>query len=253
MIIGFAGKIGSGKTTQMRFLHGFFMKHLIPSPSLRGALTDKYQMTHDGKLLIHAEFDDGEGMGEIDVRSRDPEMIGFLANVVWPYIKGYSVADSLKEIATEMFQIPKENIYGTQSQKLQETHLLWENMIGSNKTGKMTGRDFLQYFGTEVCRKLFPDVWIASTISQIKRESPQYAIIDDIRFDNEREMVQKDGVVVYLDRIESDFAHESENSISIDKCDFVIPCKDKSLEDTCLAVLKALHDNNIIPQAGAKV
>jgi len=251
-IIGFAGKIGSGKTTQMRFLHGFFMKHLIPSPfDISKTLTDNYKITHDGKLHIHAQFEDGLGFGEIDVRSKDPGMYSFLSEAVYPYIKGYSVADTLKSIAIQLFDIPEECIYGSQQEKLKETHLRWEDWPTSGNTGNMTGREFMQNFGTNICRRLYPDIWINATTKSIFNDSPQYAVIDDVRFDNEREIIQSsDGVVLYLDRVEGESSHESENSITKEKCDFVVPCKGLGLGETCLLVLKTLQENNVIPQAG---
>lgn len=303
-IIGFAGKIGTGKTTQLRFFHGYMMKNLVPHPvDIEKNLIDEYQISHDGKFLIHAKFEDGEGYGEFDVRSRDPEMVNFLAENVWPYVKGFSVADILKEIAVNLFNIPEKNIYGTQEDRLQPTHLRWENMpgvmtpkqfshfvesiikpfenakdciqlmlldpSGPNKHGVwrstiddygilvhepgfMTGRDVLQYLGTEIFRRMYEDVWVSSLLKNIEMFKPNYAIIDDIRFDNERSVIQeKDGFIIYLDRGLQNTGHVSENSITKEKCDIVLNIRGLNIGQSCMLVLKVLENNNIIPQLGS--
>jgi hypothetical protein len=275
-LVGFAGSIASGKTTQLRFLHGFTMKNLIPSPvDFENTLIDSYQINEEGKLLVHAEFEDGMGYGELDVLSRDPEVQNYLAHHVWEYIKPFSVAAVLKDVLVNLFGVADECIYGTQEQKLQPTHLRWENMPGvfTNKDeysalsgfsvlgsivyhepGPMTGRELLQYFGTDICRRMYDNIWIDSCLANIRKSNTKLAVIDDVRFDNERIAIQDfGGVVIYLDRGLSGGTHSSENSMTVDDCNFIVDCKDKSIEETCMLILGILQDNNILPLVGSHV
>jgi hypothetical protein len=120
-----------------------------------------------------------------------------------------------------------------------------------HEPGPMTGRDFMQYFGTEVCRRMYSNVWIDSCLAKIVQSGTNLAIIDDVRFNNEREAIQEaGGCVIYLDRGLDGGTHSSENSIDIDKCNFIVDCKDKNIEQTCMIVLAILQDNNILPMVG---
>ena len=48
------------------------------------------------------------------------------------------------------------------------------------KEGPMTAREFMQFFGTDVCRKMFEPVWAKACINKIKREQSELAIIADV-------------------------------------------------------------------------
>lgn len=289
-IIGLAGKMGSGKSTQMRFIHGFLMKHFVPHPSNSSkTLIDQYHLNSKGELLVDANFEDGSGTGPFDVRSRDPEMIRFLQAYVWPYVKGIAMADTIKDLGMTLFNIPEECLYGTQEQKLKKIeHLRWENMPGVitrevfeqgsgnslcdwfpkdseygnnhmqemlnrinlyfHDSGPMSGREFLQYMGTEVFRRIMPDFHVNGVKRTIDLFNPLYAIIDDIRFPNELKFVKDHGIVIYLDRIDDEYNHKSENSITKEDCDFSIDTRNMSIGESCMAVLKILQDEQILPE-----
>lgn len=53
------------------------------------------------------------------------------------------------------------------------------------KTGPMTGREIMQIFGTEICRKLYGDCWARGTYNKIKTEGYELALVADARFPNE--------------------------------------------------------------------
>ena len=59
--------------------------------------------------------------------------------------------------------------------------------------GFMTGREVLQYVGTNIFRKMYNNVWVDATLRLIQEEQPELAIIADVRFPNEVEGVQKAG------------------------------------------------------------
>ena len=151
---------------------------------------------------------------------------------MWPYVKSYSFADPLKTIATELFNIPHKNVYGTNKDKDQKVkHLLWENMpsiqcrdpypsgevrslMGQgcyHYEGAMTAREFLQYFGTDVMRKIWEPVWCSGTINKIVKEDSELAIIADVRFPNEVESIKdNNGYVYWMKRAVYKDSHASE-------------------------------------------
>ncbi len=271
-IIGIAGKIGSGKTTLSRYLHGYFMKNLIPNPmdhSIRG-IVSSYMIDETGHLLLPSQFEDGEDYGIFDPESRDPVVIDFLQTVVWPYIKTYSFAGYLKRICKDLFGATDEQLYGTQEQKATPIEgLLWENMSGTivpennrtkkvldliesaklaEKSGPMTSRDLLQYFGTDVCRRLNNKCWAAATISQIKSDEPDFAIVPDVRFADTEVAAIKDngGLVVYLTRDQFPSDHASENGVSQADCDIVIDNANMTIQESCETFIASLKEKQIL-------
>ena len=79
------------------------------------------------------------------------------------------------------------------------------------KEGPMTAREFMQFFGTDVCRKMFEPIWVKSCIKKIQQEQSQLAIIADVRFPNEAKAIEEaGGRVVRLTRQVFDDNHSSE-------------------------------------------
>lgn len=74
-------------------------------------------------------------------------------------------------------------------------------------------RTLLQYYGTNVCRaNLGNNIWINGTISNAKNKCREvhesnkeiitnYCIIPDVRFENEADIVNQHGVLIYINRL----------------------------------------------------
>ena len=159
---------------------------------------------------------------------------------MWPFVKLYSFADSLKWMCTELFDIPYECAWGTNQQKNQtQEHLLWENMPESTKCGPMTAREFMQFFGTEVMRKIYEPIWINACIKKIQIEEPGLAIIADVRFPNEVNQLKKCGAsVVRLTRNVFNDDHPCESALDKQYFDWsifdhIIDNKDMSIDTLC--------------------
>ena len=208
MIIGLAGLKQSGKSTTCNILHGIVLKE-------RGMISD-YSTGDEGQLLIKTP--ELTEWSVFDITRQDEEFVAFAEKEMWPYVKSYSFADPLKTIATELFNIPHKNVYGTNKDKNQKIrHLLWKNMPSGRvdtrkkKSGSMTAREFLQYFGTDVMRKIWEPVWCSGTINKIVKEDSQLAIIADVRFPNEVQSIKdKNGHVYWMQRSVYEDAHASE-------------------------------------------
>lgn len=260
-ILAFAGKAQSGKNTLSNFLHGCQMKAY--------SLVENFYITESGALLIE---DADKNVGELDVTRSDFEFGEWAARSMWPLVKNYAFATELKELGINLFGIPREYVYGTDAQKNKKIpHLFWENMPGVvfnealyneainnvhgqgvkevfeslyfHKSGSMTGREWLQFFGTEICRKMYSDIWTNRTLTNIQNEEPQLAIISDCRFDNECIAIKNaGGNIIQLTRNDTNISHHaSENGIAkFTEFDAVLDNANMTIEESTKELLSIL-------------
>lgn len=245
-IVALCGKKQSGKTTLSNYLHGHEMK--------RHDVIEKFFISPDGELVVNCTFHDESGkefeeMGVLDLQQRTDEFYQYASKRIWPLIRCYNFADSLKEICVMLFNIPPESVYGNDEQKNQvQEHLLWENMPGvSSKTGPMTSRDFMQFFGTDIMRKIYQPIWLENCFKRIDEDKAEIAVIADCRFMNEIEAVQKHGgKVIRLTRAPFNSSHSSEiDADQYDGFDAVIDNKDMTINESASQFIKILTDMGI--------
>lgn len=214
-ILAFCGSIGSGKDTCCKFLCGSVgvATKMIPEFSLAGS-----------DLII--------GDKVSDENSIHPKVI-----------KNYKFATPMKEFVIDVLGLDPELVYGTQADKQTPTHIKWEDFPGiiTNKhlynsirkhvdrkfsehskfrtkfaleyhePGFMTVREVLQWFGTEIVRKMHGSAWVDATMNKIQRESPKFALVSDARFLNEFDAIKKaGGALIKLTRNTSPSEHASE-------------------------------------------
>jgi hypothetical protein len=117
-------------------------------------------------------------------------------------------------------------------------------------TGPMSVREVLQYWGTEVFRKAYHNVWADACIRAIRKDGCEFAVITDCRFPNEVDVAKAEGgKVVRLTRnVFPDDAHASETALDVNRYnwsnfDEVIYNEDIGVKETCLRILKFLMDN----------
>ena len=219
-IIGIAGKKQSGKNTTANIIHGLVLKE-------KGLIMD-FNMGSNGQLLVQTTDKNGkEGWGEFDINRQDSDFLDYAENNMWPYIKMYSFADTLKWACMELFNIPQEQLFGTNEEKDKVVpHLLWENMpihpsdintfkVLTNKSfPAMTAREFMQFFGTNIMRRIYDDIWTINTIKRINKENTKLAIVSDVRFPNEVEAITNEGgMVIKLTRNPFKDKHDSETAL----------------------------------------
>src|SRR5210317_1944796 len=155
MIIGISGKKQAGKTTVANIIHGEVLKNK--------ELIIDYNINDKGKLVINTTNSLGkQGWGEFDIERKDEQFIEYAHYNMWPFVKLHNFADSLKDMCINLFGFTYEQAYGTNDQKNQQLeHILWENMPGITcdlapelrLAGRMTAREFMQFFGTDIMRK----------------------------------------------------------------------------------------------------
>lgn len=244
-IIALCGKKQSGKTTLSNYIHGHEMK--------RHDVIEKFFISDNGQLVVNCTFHDESGkefeeMGVLDLQQKTDEFYQYASRRIWPLVRAYNFADSLKEICVMLFNIPPECVYGTDEQKNQiQNHLLWENMPGSNRTGPMSSRDFMQFFGTDIMRKIYEPIWLENCFRRIEEDEPEIAVIGDCRFVNEITAVQnKGGKVIRLTRSLYNSTHQSEiDADNYDKFDAVIDNHDLSIKESCDKFISALVDMEV--------
>lgn len=252
-ILAFAGSKQAGKSTCSNFLHGYQL--------CAQEVVEDFGITEQGRLFVKTNVLQPDGKEKLedtylDVNRRDQEYVEWAMYNAWPFVKKYSFADSLKELAINLFGLTYEQVYGSEAHKQQQVpHLRWENMPGIctrhehpqrhdvtyRDPGPMTVRDFLQYLGTDVCRKIHNSVWVDRCINDIKHEEPLLAIIDDCRFENEIKAVKEaGGKVIGLTRQPYEDTHSSERVVQdhADLCDAVIDNEDLEIKGMCEKVIE---------------
>lgn len=242
-ILAFSGKKQSGKNTLCNFLHGYQLKSY--------SMIDGFEVASTGELIIETSIKEengkiSKGKGQIDITRIDIEFVVWAMDNIWPFVKHYSFATALKEMAIGLFNINKDLVYGSNEQKNGFTQYTWEQMPTKvkGKTGLMTGREFMQYFGSEICRKIYPDIWTDRLIKDIKAEEPNLAIVSDARFENEIKAIQEaGGKVIRLTRTVDGDHHESETALDDYKgFDAIIDTQNLNIEQSCEKLIEIIDN-----------
>jgi hypothetical protein len=300
MIIGISGRKQAGKNTVANILHGIILKQIQ-------AIED-WNIGANGELNVLTTNANGEsGWGIFDVSRKDNAFVQYAEHNMWPYVKLYSFADTLKWMCTDLFDIPYECVWGTNEQKNQpQEHLLWENMPGVitpenawkifhtfnrwnyhnltqeeinildekikiqfspqdfnpynptwcvfpdkgifvHRSGPMTAREFMQYMGTDLMRKMYEPIWVNACIKKIQREQSILAIVADVRFPNEANAIaQAGGTLLRLTRNILDDNHESETALDDYPFTNIIKNDNESIYELMTKV-KSLYLNLVKP------
>ncbi len=248
-ILGFSGKLQSGKDSACNMLIGIAMVNVLK-------LTRWAEVNDKGQLMIEHEAESPDHTGQVpiyrdvfNVDSRDQELRSWMSQAIWPHIRKFSLAEPLKEFCQHVLGLSEGQVWGSNDEKNSLTHLRWEDVPtevfdgvtkgGSKKfkKGQMTGREVLEYFGSQICRKMYPNVWADALIHGIKMLSPEHALISDVRFVNEAEAIQSaGGKVIRLTRTTEDAAkntHVSNLDLdSYENFDYVLDNNNLSMKET---------------------
>lgn len=232
-IIGISGRKQAGKNTAANYINGKILQNLN--------MVNEFYIDNDGQLVIKTSNSSGQSdFGIFDVTRKDDVFVQYAERELWPYIKIYHFADPLKEMAINLFGLNADHVYGSDNDKNQLTDITWESLpTNSDRTGFLTVREFLEYFGTKIVRKIKNKAWSEFTIKKVKRENSNIAIIPDVRFPNEVEAIQSvGGKVIRLTRnkFNSDAEAETaldENVFDWSRFDSVIYNQDITIEELC--------------------
>ena len=261
-ILVFAGKKQSGKSSSANFVSGYILAQM----GRRGnpSCPNNFSIEDDGSLIVDTVISDVDGNkaiegGILDLSRRDEDFVNWAYSILWPTVKTYAFADELKKIATIVFNIDPALVYGSDEDKNTPIHIKWKDMCvflaprkindlkKSEKYDKrMTVREFLQFFGTNVCRVLDDNCWTRTCFNKIIGEGSELAIIQDCRFANEVKAAKKVGAkVIKLTRSVQFDAHESENDLDKmgnDQFDLVIDNEYLTIREKNVAILNFLYE-----------
>ena len=247
-ILGFSGVKQSGKTTCCKFLHGYQLR--------LNDVVEKFLMDEESNLIVNAiQLDENgkeiEGLGILDIERKDPEFLEYANRSIWPHIRSFSFADPLKIIAIQLFGLTEKQCYGTDEDKNTPIDIKWEDTpqrrcagdVQQTREGFMTAREFLQYFGTDVCRHIKDTVWVDNCIDRMVNSGTELAIVPDIRFPNEVEAIQRaGGKVIRLTRSPHEDQHASETALNdYDGFDHVIDNQSLTVDETNRNLMEILR------------
>lgn len=165
-------------------------------------------------------------------------------------VKQYAIADCLKELCVDILGLEPEGVYGSEDDKSKLSNYYWENMPGVitnkrayvsiekmfrennwresswpwlfHKKGQMTNREVMQFVGTDIFRKMDSQVWVNCILKRIKEDNPEYALITDVRFDNEIFTFSKMGTVIGLTKKPPYQDTHTSEKINLQYCKHVI-------------------------------
>jgi hypothetical protein len=251
-----AGKKQSGKSSLANFLYGFYLT--------KGGILQNFTVDDDGKLIVPSVVVDETGQetfgqGILDLQTPSPEVFGWASKFVYPYVKDYAFANSLKQTCMGLFDLTYEQCYGTDEEKNTPSKIKWAHMYrlmsvkdinALKKEGKydpeknMSSREVLQYFGTNVCRVLYDNIWIDRVFTQIGQENTKLAIVTDCRYKNEVLAAKETGAkIVKLDKKKFEDNHSSETDLDDlppETFDLIIPNQEMTIKEKNLCMYEGL-------------
>lgn len=250
-ILGFAGKKQSGKNTACNYIIALKLAELGISQNTR--------LSERGEVEVTDIF--GETKPDQEWFSFSQENLNvtkLFDEALGKYVRIYGIADTLKDLCIDVLGLSYEQAYGTDEDKNSLTELSWLNTPWENDTkkptGVMTAREVLQYVGTDIFRRLDPDVWIKSLLRKIRRDKPEVALICDVRFKNEVLVLQQSGGFIAgltRDKYNGKDIHSSEKEVEevLGLCDAVIDNKKINIKEQLHLIHEAVKDlPNVLPR-----
>lgn len=154
-------------------------------------------------------------------------------------------AKALKDCCGLFFGIPRYDLYHAKNNKTNITvtseivELIpsLDMRIGDT----LSVREVLQYFGTNIMRKFYSNIWIDATMNTI--DSMDNIVISDVRFPNEAESIKKNnGIIIRLTRNPYNMEHESETIMdNYDDYDYVVDNMNQTPRETFMEVKKLIQ------------
>jgi hypothetical protein len=238
MIIGISGKKQSGKTTSGNFILSLVMANTDISQSI--------DIDDQGRIVVSDLLGDKnyEGIFDTQALHKNDYIIQKVLEKLNPLIRLYSFADILKkEICIKLLGLTYNQCYGSDEDKNTMTDVLDPTLLKP-----MNARDVMQYVGTDLFRKMRPNVWVDATLNQIQEDKPKIAIITDCRFPNEVDSIKnKGGKIIRLTRDLYNSTHISEKILDQDNYDwsnfdYIIHNEKMNIYDQCIDIQNILKE-----------
>jgi hypothetical protein len=119
-------------------------------------------------------------------------------HVLWENMPGTITRSRLEaswgNFLCDWYPLPHQYLSGEVAKEV-KNHL---GLVLVEDGAQMTGREILEYFGTDVCRKIYEDCWVNWTISEIENDTEHdLYIIGDVRSANEIKRIAALGGRIY--------------------------------------------------------
>ena len=258
-IIGLCGSAQSGKSTSASYLAGLtWHTH---------RMVEKFKVDESGKLVIYDlnshSFPEGKRF-DCFHWDNDPEINQALERcLVHPANLVHRIAfgDILKEILQLMFGLDPNKLWGSDKDKAAETIYTvgqFRELLGVAKfpfknkkdSEKLSYREMLQVFGTEVGRRISPTLWVDRSVERIydiiNQWRPALIVVDDVRIETELDAIKKMGgsTIALLRQVKTSagVSHASEQTHKLfEKCDYAIKNQDMSINDQCIELFTIMQ------------
>lgn len=232
-IVGISGRKQAGKNTAANYINGDILKSK--------EMIEDFFIEKDGSLAVKTKDISGQaGYGIFDVTRKDPIFVEYAEKELWPYIKVYHFADPLKELAIGLFGLDAKLVYGSNEDKNQKTEFRWCDIpSGKDSDDNLSIREFLEYLGTTIIRKIKSNAWAEYTIKKIVADGSEVAVIPDVRFPNEVKAIKDaGGIVVRLTRDVFNSNFEAESALDKENYDWanfdlILDNEDLNIEQLC--------------------
>lgn len=229
----------------------------------RKGIIDQFSIYKTGELEVPTFLMDEQGnftntLGILDVDREDYRYIEYASTMIWPYVKHYNLAEPLKNICMNMYNIERELLYGTNADKNKPTQYKWSDLghliprkeidllRKDNKWEDfITGREFAQKLG-DIMRTIYTDCFVDPCINKMMYEGSELSIVGDCRFMNEFYKFKKNGAkVIKLTKSVDQDTHKSESEIDQiedSEFDLVIDNREKSIHQKNTEIAKKLEE-----------
>lgn len=261
-IIGFCGRKQAGKNTCCNAILSIKLCH--------AGICERSRITDDGKVEVSDIFGEKWPNKEFFLFDQDHVNFDYIFGGKNLFCKIYALADSLKEICNQVLGIDLALTNGSNEDKETMTDYKWENMpgvitfsqmrnLGLTKeqceevglfvhgSGKMSVRDVMQYVGSEVFRRMNPNVWTECFFRKLDEDSPDVALVSDIRFADEVDaLIKRKALVIGLTRNPfPEDSHQSEKIVIQDHCKHIIFNNKMDIKNQTLELYKILRKAHV--------
>lgn len=261
-LILLCGKKQSGKTSAAAFIMAYTITQKSVVPNFNISPKGEFFFTYDDKRF------------DFDIESRDISFNNWMRDCVHPHVKNVAFADQLKSVAINLFGISEELVYGDNDAKNQPTHIMLDAIrplmlpdtfarFENEDNRPITVREFLEVFGTDICRHIDPQCHITSAFTNLEQSNTHIGIITDGRFANEvytsKEKAKELGVNLTIiqfgrDKFKSNAASETGlEELSKSDVGLYLDNNNMTLHEKNTALLDFLTDTNVLNKMDIKV
>lgn len=257
-----AGSKCSGKTTTATAIYGY---HLVQQAIIPNAKIDD-----NGRMSIVFDKVNNKGI-YFDIDCKDPEFLDYKNKYTAAHINHVAFADELKRVSADLFGLDYNKLIGTNDEKNELTHIKWVDMakllpVHVKKNLKelgildrnMTHREFMESFGTDICRTIYQDCHVQAAWKKIRNLNPDIGIITDCRFAEEfiYSRAQNDVEFLSIRFLRNPFKSDAKSEIGLESLDnsvfdLVVP-EDMSMKDRNEMVIKFLVDKKFLSTTNVK-